>query len=712
MRIGMEKEIYLPRLRRDLQLNPGPDDEDGSPTWTLYDPVANKYHKFGWLEFECISRFGRCKTARELIQIISQETTLRPDEEIVKSLIFFLLVQHLVQASDSAVSDHLEREKAAHELPLWKKALHSYLYFVVPLAKPQKFLEATFPLLRPLFTWQFFACVLGVLAAGIFLTIRHLDEFYATFMTYLSGEGAVYILVAIFLMKFIHEMGHAYTATKYGVPVSTLGIAVMVLYPVLYTETSNAWRMSDRRQRMHIALAGVMAETMVAAVALMMWHLLPPGMGRSIAFILAAVALVGSLAINLNPLMRFDGYYIFSDMVGIDNLQDRACAFARWRLRRVLWGWDDPKPEVASAKRQRLLEIFGFALIAYRFVLFSGIAILVYHIFFKPLGLILMLVEIGFFIFMPAWREVMVWWRNKGRIFSSRRGAAIGGLLLVFGFFSLVPAQDTVEIPAVLHAQNYSRVFPPAAGRVDEISVVEGQHVNAGDVLFRISAPSLEHDINIARLKLEALKEIKGRQQANLALTNKWLTREEDITAQEKKLEGLLRQQEKLTIKASFDGIVQDVDHSLHTGEWVAASHLLAILTDDRSLVLSGYVDEEGHARITEGAAGYFYPEAAPLIRYPVTLSQVETANSTEIFWPELASAFGGPLPSDDNQKGVAVSRYPLYPVRFIVSDERNIIAPIPFVARGSVKLDGKPESIVNLLIKRAISIVGQESGL
>lgn len=712
MRVGLEKEFHLPRLRQDLQLNPGPDDEDGSPTWTLYDAGANKYYKIGWLEFECIVRFSRCATARELVHLVSHETTLRPDEDTVKRIVLFLLGQHLVQANDSALSEYLERESVARELPLWKKALHHYLYFSIPLAKPQKFLEATFPLLRPLFTRQFMTCVLIFLAAGIFLTTRRIDEFYATFMTYLSGEGAVYILVALFFMKIIHEMGHAYTATKYGVPVSTLGVAIVVLYPVLYTETSNAWRMASRRERMHIAMAGVMAETVVASVALMMWHVLPPGIGKSIAFILAAVSLAASLAVNLNPLMRFDGYYIFSDLVGIDNLQERACAFARWRIRRIIWGWDDPKPEVASDKRQRLLEVFGFALLTYRFILFSGIAVLVYRIFFKPLGLFLMLVEVGFFVALPIWRELMVWWRNKRRIFTSPRGVAFLVLLLGGIFFLFLPSQDSVEIPAVLHAQNYSRIFPPAAGRVDEISVSAGQHVNAGDVLFRISSPSLEHDINAARLKVRALKEIKGRQEANLSLTNKWLTRDEDISTEEQKLSGLLKQEDKLIVRAAFSGTVQDIDHSLHTGQWVAASHLLAVLADTQTLILSGYVDEEDHGRITEGASGYFYPEASPLARYPVALIQVETTNSTEIFWPELSAAFGGPLPSDESQKGMSVSRYPLYPVKFAMAGDGNIIAPFPFVARGAVKLPGKPESVVKLLIKRGISIIQQESGL
>ena len=708
-----KQEQYLPRLRQDLQLNPGPQDEDGSPTWTLYDPAANKYYKIGWLEFECIARFTRCTTATELIGLVSRETTLHPDEDTIKSLLFFLMGQHLVQAASPDFVGYLDKELTKKQLPLWKQALHSYLYFTIPLFKPQKFLEATLPIVRPFLSKPFITGVMLLLAYDLFLTSQRMDEFSSTFMTYVSGEGVAYILVTLFFMKFIHELGHAYTATKYGVPVSTLGVAMMVMYPVMYTETSNAWRMESRRERIHIAIAGVLAEMTVASVALLMWHILPPGIGRSIAFIVAAVSLVGSLVVNLNPLMRFDGYYIFADLVGIDNLQERACNFAKWRLRRVLWGWDDPKPEIASPERQHVLEVFGFSLLTYRFVLYSGISVMVYHIFFKPMGLILMGVEVGWFLAMPIFREMMVWWKQKSRIIRSWRGGLIGAALAGGLVFCILPAQDSVEVPAVMHSHDYTRIFPPAAGQITEIDVTAGQHVRAGDVLFRVSSPMLEHQITAVQLKLESLREIKGHQQANLALSEKWLTRDVDITSAEKELEGLTTQQDQLVIKAGYDGIVQDVNRDLHSGQWISSTTFLALLTDTGAPILSGYVDEQDHGRISNGAAGYFYPEFSPLVRYPVTVTQIETTDTSDIFWPELASVFGGPLPADQSPKKVLpVSRYTLYGVNFNISATGANIALPSFAARGVVRLDAAPERMVKILIRRALSIFQQESGL
>jgi len=99
---------------------------------------------------------------------------------------------------------------------------------------------------------------------------------------------------------------------------AALGIAFLVLMPVLYTDTTGAWRLRSRRERLLIDCAGMMAELGVAAIATLLWVILPDGTLRSVAFILATTSWVMSLAINITPFMRFDGYYVLSDIAGID----------------------------------------------------------------------------------------------------------------------------------------------------------------------------------------------------------------------------------------------------------------------------------------------------------------------------------------------------------------------------------------------------------
>lgn len=710
---GLKEDIHLPRLRQDLQLNPAPP-EEGAPTWTLYDPSANKYFKIGWLEFECLSRMNACKMGSGLIARVRAETTLDIDEDDLNALVNFLVIHNLVRADNAFLVNYITEQAAKRDKPWWQRMVHGYLFFVIPLFKSEKFLAATYPYVSFLFTRTFFTGVLLLLGFGIYLSIPRLDELITTFMTYLNAEGVFYLLLTTIVVKVAHEFSHAYMATKYGVPVTTMGIALIVLYPVLYSETTNAWKMMDRKKRSRIAMAGVMAELTLASVALVLWHVLPPGMGQTLCFMVAVVSLVASLVVNCNPLMKFDGYYLFSDLTGFDNLQDRSFQFAKWRLRRWLWGWDDPPPEQLAEERRNILTIFGFATWVYRFFLFLGIAVLVYYIFFKPFGFILMMVEILFFIAFPILRELIVWWKERRRIVQSVRGKSLLSLIVAGVVFSLVPAQGTVEIPAVLHARDYARLFSPAAARVDEIMVSEGRRVKEGDVLFRLYAPDIDYKITRAEQRLATLLMIKEREQTQRALVNKRPTLDADIESAREELQGHKAQKARLDVRAPFDGIVRDLAPFLHADQWISPQDMLAVVVEPQVLALSGYVNERDMPRVKGKPQGWFYADYTPFSRFPVEVKKIEQADSPDIFWPSLASVFGGPLPAERARGGTGLRplpRYPVYAAEFtLLEDDKNPGLP-GFTATGTVVIDAEPVSAVSLLAQRVWSLVMRESG-
>ena len=556
--------------------------------------------------------------------------------------------------------------------------------------------------------------MLLLLGFGIYLSVPRLDELVTTFMTYLNAEGIFYLLLTTVAVKVAHEFSHAYMATKYGVPVTTMGIALIVLYPVLYSETTNAWKMMDRKKRSRIAMAGVMAELTLASVALVLWHVLPPGMGQSVCFMVAVVSLVASLVVNCNPLMKFDGYYLFSDMLGVDNLQDRSFHFAKWRLRQWVWGWDDPPPEQMPEERRNILTIFGFATWIYRFFLFMGIAVLVYYIFFKPLGFILMMIEILFFIAFPILRELIFWWKERERIFSSVRGKSLLFLIAAGLLLSLIPAQGTIEIPAVLHARDYARLYSPAAARIEEIRAVQDLRVKEGDLLFRLFAPDVDYKIARAEQHLATLLMIKEREHTQRALVNKRPTLDADIESAREELKGHEEQKARLAVRAPFDGIVRDVAPYLHEGQWISPVDMLAVVVEPETLALSGYVSEQDMPRVKGSPQGWFYADYTPFSRYPIEVEKIEQTDSPDILWPSLASVFGGPLPAERTRTGTGLRplpRYPVYAAKFtLLENDGNTVLP-GFTATGTVVLDAEPVSAVSLLAQRLWSLVMRESG-
>ena len=399
MNMDEQASIPLPKLHPLITLHRAPDNADGSPMWSLHNPVSNEYFRIDWISFECLARFSFYQNSRDLIHAVNQETTLSIDEQDIESLIAFLNFHGLVALPDQRFGPQsLETNK-----PLWMRIFHGYLFFSLPLIKPHKFLQRTLPVVRPLLSAPFVSTMLLILIAAVITTLDRSDEFFATFTQIFTPQGIVFGLLTFAVLKIVHEFAHAYTAEKYGVSVSHMGVAFIVMYPVLYTEASGSWALSSRKHRVHIGMAGILAELCIAGIALWLWNFSNPGdVLHSLSFMVVSVSLISSLLVNLNPLMRFDGYYMFSDYTRIENLQSRACAIARYRLRQILFASREDPPEMLNARQYNLMLVFGCALIIYRFFLFTGIAALVYFLFPRPLNFLMAGAELYWFIFMPA----------------------------------------------------------------------------------------------------------------------------------------------------------------------------------------------------------------------------------------------------------------------------------------------------------------------
>lgn len=402
------KEPRLPPLREDLRLHEGPDADDGSPTWVLEDPARDQFFQLGVLQAECLKRW-HLGTAKAVAAAVGKETLLRPTAETVENFAKFLMRMSLTR--EAGTSARLaEQMKRKPKQTLWKFFLHHYLFFRIPLVAPDAFLRRTLPWVERLFfTKTFLWATLTALVLALYLIGRQWDAFTHTFSHFFSWEGAVMASLTIACTKVIHELAHAYTAEHFGCRIPHMGIAFMVMMPLLYTDTSAAWRLKSKRQRMAVCAAGVLGELALGVWAALAWSFLPEGGLKSAAFMLATTTWIMTLAINSSPFMRFDGYYLLSDWLGVANLHQRSFALAKWRMRELLFGFGEKKPESFEPWKERALIIYAWATWLYRFFLFCGIALLVYHAFFKLLGIFLFCVEVSVFVMLPILRELKEW---------------------------------------------------------------------------------------------------------------------------------------------------------------------------------------------------------------------------------------------------------------------------------------------------------------
>ena len=416
--------MQLPALRADLQLSPASPALDGSPQWTLADPLRGRYFKLGAPAMRLL-RHWQLGNAARVLQAANREPGIPLGEAEIEELLRFLRGHDLITATDDEQSASYAAKAAQQRHGLWQSLLHQYLFFRIPLWRPDAFLNRTWPWLERHGPNLLRFGLPLLLCLGVFLAARDWERFIATFPHLFSLGGAMSFAIALTFAKLCHEFGHAYMAKRAGCRVQSMGLAFMVMLPMFYTDVSDAWRVNDRRSRLLIGAGGVLAELLLACIALLAWSLLPDGPARTAAFMLASATWITTLLINLNPFMRFDGYFLISDLWGVDNLQGRAFALCRWRLREALFGYGEPAPEPWSPSMQRKLLVWGYGSWLWRAALFLGIALAVYHMFFKLLGIFLMLVELAWFIGLPIWREMQEW--------SKRRAQAHPGKVVLLG---------------------------------------------------------------------------------------------------------------------------------------------------------------------------------------------------------------------------------------------------------------------------------------
>jgi putative peptide zinc metalloprotease protein len=654
----------LPSLRQELTLAVSPTNADGSPAWTLYDPAAHRFYQLGWSAFEILSRWS-LGNAAEIVAAVRRDTTLRIELDDVLAIVQFLATHQLTQASTVADTQRLLGIKARQRVSPAMWALKHYLFIRVPLLKPMPLLRRISPLVQWLYHPMFWWITVISAATGLYLASRHWEEFVHTFRAYAGWEGLLSIAIALSLAKVLHEFGHALTAYRYGCHVPTMGVALLVMWPVLYTDTNEAWKLRSRRERLHIGAAGMLAELALAAYATLLWNVLPDGPLRAGVFMLATSTWIITLTLNASPFTRFDGYFLLSDWLRMPNLHDRAFALTRWWLRERLFGFADAPPEVFAPSRRRFVIAFSLAAWLYRLVLFFSIALLVFHFFFRALGLLLMLVEVGWFILWPITREVRIWCQRRSELTwnrqCSRTAVAATAVLLCL----LVPIRHSISTPAVLVRAKAQGVYAAHPARIEAIDLHEGQSVAAGAILARLSSPELEYQLQMAAAEEVSLRWQVEQQsfneellKAGPALRVQWKMAKEAV-------EGLHAQAEQLTLRAPFDGQIADLNPELRSGEWLKGGERLFSVIGDTNVRGEAFVQESGLARIHEGAIADFVADLPEQHRHRCVITGIDHINLATLDPPYAASIYGGSISSRKDSTGAILPLAATFRVRF-----------------------------------------------
>jgi len=693
---------WLP-LREELNLYPGPRLAGGQPSWTLHDPVKNQFFQLDWPSFEILSRW-HLQDAWAIAQAVSRDTTLQLSPADVAQLQAFLQQNQLLQLRPGqarALADRLQQQRGS--LGTW--LLHHYLFFRVPLLRPDALLDALLLQLRWLYSRAFLLVTLLVGALGVAGVLRDWERFSATLVDLYTWQGLAAYGLTIIGVKVLHELAHGLTAKRYGCRVPTMGVALMVLWPVAYTDTTEVWKLPSARQRMAVAGAGICAELTIAAWATLAWLWLPQGTPQTVAFLLASTTWVSTLLVNASPFMRFDGYFLLSDAVHMPNLHARAFALARWHLRERLFALGEPAPESFSPRKTRALVGFAWLTWLYRLSLFLGIAFVVYSFFIKAVGLLLFVVEMVWFIAAPLASELRQWWARRAAISAGRR-LGFGLALALLGLGLLVPLPMKITGTGLLQPREQLTLYAPAGARVVALPHQHRDAVRAGELLFDVASPELQ-----LRARQAAARTAELQGQAALAAFDgeqrrQWQLAGAQLQSAAAQAQTVSADAQRYAPRAPFDGTLVDVDPELQVGDWVGQNEVLGRLVATGPRQVITYVDEQALQRIQVGDAGVWIAQAlqAPL---QLRVQAIERDATRVLKEKVLASHLGG-------QVLVRQQNDAFYPEQAVFRVTLVVVSgddPAQQAWRGLVAIDGTPEPLARRLMQGVLSVFWREAG-
>ena len=486
-------EIPWLGIRPDLIIHPGPLDGDGQRSWVVEDPVRGNNYRLGYTEGELLFRLAVEPDPERALAGLYASTALRPAPEEVVGFIKMLQRESLAILPKDEVVNRDAASGGQKSPSFFRQILQGSIYFRVPLLRPDAFLNRTLPLVAWLWSLPMRYVYLFCGLFGLLTASQEIELYLSTINYLFTPQGVFAFFVCLVALKAGHEFAHAYTAKSLGLHVRSMGMFFILLCPMLYTDTTDVWKVPDRKRRMWVAAAGVLFELVIAGLALLLWALSPDGIFKSLMFFLSGTSIVSSVLINLNPGMRYDGYYILMDYWGIDNLRPRSFALLRHAVRKWLLDWRGPAPEYHPARRRML--VYGFYAMMYRLFIGVSIAVGAYYLFLPVFGLLILFVEFWLFLIRPLWMEIKSILANKRHLGSKRRIALTFCGIFALLAFLIIPIPRLENIPCLLLYKDVARIEAPAWGRLTTALPEIGETYDNDNLVLLLTNDALLHEI-------------------------------------------------------------------------------------------------------------------------------------------------------------------------------------------------------------------------
>lgn len=645
-------------------------------SYVIDDPAGGHYYRLtesarfflGMLDGErtvdqaweaCLAQLGDdAPTQRECLELLSQMQ------------LFGLLV------GDQPISPDMVPERLTRfRQQRLRQRTGNWMFFNIPLVNPEPALRALEPILRVMWGWPgLIAWVLAVVGAvGVF--VAHADQLTSSLNGILDPANLVWMGVLFLVIRAVHELGHAMACKAMGGRCTEIGVMLIgVLLPLPYCDATSSWKFPETWRRVVVAMGGMLIETFFASLAVFVWAFAEVGLIKSLAFNTMLISGVSTILFNANPLLRYDGYYILSDLVGSPNLANRARQVWLYLTQKRAFGVPNVRaPYVRDKAELRLMLVYHALAVPYRLMVTVSILILI-STQYLSLGLVLAVFFGVMWILWPPMKGV--WYLLTSPALMGRRARAIGMVLAtvvpIVVVFGLVPLPASSTLPGVVESAGMEMVRVGSAGYVREVRVRPGAEVSAGDVLVVLENPSIVADARAARARLEytqaTLDLAASEGAASMRIAEARHERAiADAAEQDRRAEALTVRAERGGTFAAMGGSGHDIENM--QGRYLDKGTVIGVVIPGGSTVV--------RAAVTDAKAGVVLPavlrEGARASVRVRGQAWREIGGAVERVWPagthqldslQFSAVTGGELVTDPQQSDMTLESFTLIDVR------------------------------------------------
>jgi len=570
----------------------------GEKWYILQDPFNNQFFRLRPEAHDFVSRLRPDRTVEQVWEeCLDRHPDEAPGQEDVIQLLTQLYFANLLYFEIPTDSAKLfERYKKRRQREIRAKLL-SIMFIRIPLLDPENFLRRFMPVIKILVGPMGAILWLAVVGTAVKLVLDRFDLAMEQTQGILAPDNLFLLYLGLALIKTLHEFGHAVVCKRFGGEVHIMGVMLLVFTPLPYMDATSSWAFRSRWKRAFVGAAGMITEIFVAGLATIVWAQTGTGAINSLAYNMMFIASVSTVLFNANPLIRFDGYYIFSDLLEIPNLSNRAFGQLRHIAERYLFGWRDSTGASQNLREATWLSVYGVLAGAYRVLVFTGIVLFVADKFFLA-GLIMAAVCVFSWLVLPFSRfmNYLVSSPHLARTRPRAVAVSVGIFAAVVGFLAIIPFPNRFRAPGFLEAVPYIRAINDAPGYVRAVLTPSGTEVRPGTPLIQLVDQELEFEINATRAQrqetLTMQRRALDRQVADLEPIQKRLE------VVESKLEDLLQQRTALLVRARQSGIwVVPRSHEM-VGVWIPRGSVVGEIVNNEAFRFSAVVSQDEAANL------------------------------------------------------------------------------------------------------------------